>query len=352
MATISGSRQVGWNRSYRWTDSDRCRTLLSAEADRQTVRKGDWAMIRLRDLRVDYENVTAVHDLSLEVGPGEVCGLIGPNGAGKTTTMRAMIGLIEPTHGIIEMAGVDIREHPERASRLIGFMPDFPPMYDDLKCWEFLDLFGGSNMIPRRERGILVDQYLELVGLTEKRNAMVLELSRGMRQRLMLAKTLIPQPKVILLDEPASGMDPTGRIELRNILRELAAVGRTVLVSSHILTEMSEFCTFVAIMERGRMVVSGRIDEVNAQIMGGSPLVIEILDGVEKFLNIAAEDPLAGTVEKNDGDTFMLRYSGDTPAASNFLAQLISSGVRVASFSRRKEGLEELFLKVGAKELS
>ena len=185
-------------------------------------------MIRLRDLRVEYDNITAVRDLSLEVGPGEVCGLIGPNGAGKTTTMRAMLGLIEPTRGTIEMAGVDIREHPERASRLVGFMPDFPPMYDDLKCWEFLDLFAGCYLIPRPERPALVARYLELVGLTEKREAMVLELSRGMRQRLMLAKTLIPQPKVILLDEPASGMDPTGRIELRNILRGLAAEGRTV----------------------------------------------------------------------------------------------------------------------------
>ncbi len=309
-------------------------------------------MIRLHDLRVEYDNITAVHDLSLEVGPGEVCGLIGPNGAGKTTTMRAMLGLIEPTKGTIEIAGVDIREYPERASRLVGFMPDFPPMYDDLKCWEFLDLFAGSYMIPRHERPALVDRYLELVGLNEKREAMVIELSRGMRQRLMLAKTLIPQPKVILLDEPASGMDPTGRIDLRNILKGLAAEGRTVLVSSHILTEMSEFCTFVAIMERGRMVVSGRIDEVNAQIMGGAPLAIEILDGEERFLNLVAEDPLAGVVEREADGIYLFRYGGDSQVASQLLTQLVTAGVRVASFSRRKEGLEELFLKVGAKELS
>ncbi len=309
-------------------------------------------MIRLHDLRVEFDNITAVHDLSLEIGPGEVCGLIGPNGAGKTTTMRAMLGLIEPTRGTIEIAGVDIREHPERASRLVGFMPDFPPMYDDLKCWEFLDLFAGSYMIPRPERPALVGRYLELVGLTEKRESMVAELSRGMRQRLMLAKTLIPQPKVILLDEPASGMDPTGRIDLRNILRGLAAEGRTVLVSSHILTEMSEFCTFVAIMERGRMVVSGRIDEVKAQIMGADSLAIEVLDGEERFLNLLAEDPLAGPIERGVDGVFLFRYAGDTRVASDLLAQLITSGVRIASFSRRKEGLEELFLKVGAKELS
>src|SRR5689334_15726295 len=149
-------------------------------------------MIRVRNLRVDYDDVCAVDDLSLEVGPGEVCGLIGPNGAGKTTTMRAMLGLIEPTRGEVELAGVDMREHPRDACRVVGFMPDFPPLYDDLKCWEFLDLFAASYFIPRRDRRAVVARAMELVGLMEKRNAMAVTLSRGMRQRLMLAKTLIP----------------------------------------------------------------------------------------------------------------------------------------------------------------
>ena len=193
-------------------------------------------MIRVRDLRVDYETVCAVRDLSLEVGPGEVCGLIGPNGAGKTTTMRAMIGLIEPTYGEIELAGVDMRERPRDACRAVGFMPDFPPMYDDLMCWEFLDLFAASYSVPRPGRRGVVDRALTTVGLAEKRTAMIVELSRGMRQRLMLAKTLIPGPQVLMLDEPASGLDPQGRIDLKNVLKALAAEGKTVLVSSHILT--------------------------------------------------------------------------------------------------------------------
>jgi ABC-2 type transport system ATP-binding protein len=308
-------------------------------------------MIRVRDLRVDYDDVCAVRDLSLEVGPGEVCGLIGPNGAGKTTTMRAMLGLIEPTYGEIELAGVDVRDHPREAVRHIGFMPDFPPLYDDLLVWEFLDLFAASYKIPRRQRRAAIDRHLEWVGLTEKRRALVVELSRGMRQRLMLAKTLMPQPRVLLLDEPASGVDPQGRIDLKTILRQLAAEGRTVLISSHILAEMTEFCTAVAIMERGRMVVSGRIDEVNARVLGASLLAVEVLGDADAFARIVGDDPRAGPIERR-GEAFEFRFRGDAAQASDLLAALVRGGVRVASFARRRDNLEELFLKVGARELS
>jgi ABC-2 type transport system ATP-binding protein len=308
-------------------------------------------MIAIRDLRVDYDNICAVRDLSLEVEPGEVCGLIGPNGAGKTTTMRTMLGLIEPTYGEIEIMGIDVREQPEEVGRLVGFMPDFPPVYEDLYVWEFLDLFAASYRIPRPARPAQVDRYLEIVGLSEKRNASVIELSRGMRQRLMLAKTLMPDPQVLLLDEPASGVDPQGRIDLKNILKRLAAERRTILVSSHILAEMNEFCTSVAIMERGQVVVSGRIDEVNARIMGDSLLVVEVLDGLETFLNVLASEPLAGPIETK-ADAHEFRFRGDAEQASDLLTRLVNAGVRVSSFSRRKENLEELFLKVGARELS
>jgi ABC-2 type transport system ATP-binding protein len=308
-------------------------------------------MIRVRGLRVDYDGVCAVHDLSLEVDPGEVCGLIGPNGAGKTTTMRAMVGLIEPTFGEVELAGVDMGERPRDAGRVVGFMPDFPPMYDDLRVWEFLDLFAASYFIPRPLRRETVDRHLELVGLTEKRDAMVATLSRGMRQRVMLAKTLIPDPAVILLDEPASGLDPVGRINLKNVLKALGAGGKTVLISSHILAEMSEFCTSVAIMEKGRMVVNGAIDKVKARVLGDVVLEVEVLGPADEFLRIVSADPLAGPIERGE-TVFSIPYRGDAEKASELLAALVRGGVQIASFSRRKEGLEELFLKVGAKELS
>jgi ABC-2 type transport system ATP-binding protein len=308
-------------------------------------------MISIRDLRVDYDNLCAVRDLTLQVDPGQVCGLIGPNGAGKTTTMRTMLGLIEPTYGTIEIMGIDVHERPEDVGRLVGFMPDFPPVYDDLYVWEFVDLFAASYRIPRAERPRLVERYLEMVGLAEKRNAPVIELSRGMRQRLMLAKTLIPEPQVLLLDEPASGVDPQGRIDLKNILKRLAAEGKTILISSHILAEMNEFCTAVAIMEKGRLVVSGRIDEVNARIMGESLLAVEVLGDPDAFLGMVAGDERAGPVERKGG-SFEFRFRGGAEEASELLTRLVSAGVRVASFARRKENLEELFLKVGAKELS
>jgi ABC-2 type transport system ATP-binding protein len=172
-----------------------------------------------------------------------------------------------------------------------------------------------------------------------------------MRQRLMLAKTLIPEPQVLLLDEPASGVDPQGRIDLKNILKRLAAEKKTVLISSHILAEMNEFCTSVAIMEKGRLVVGGRIEEVNARIMGDSTLAVEVLGDPETFLRIVAGDERAGPIERK-GAAHEFRFRGDAEAASELLARLVAEGVRIASFARRKENLEELFLKVGARELS
>src|SRR5262249_37141642 len=202
-----------------------------------------------------------------------------------------------------------------------------------------------------RRRHAVAD-YLDLVGLTEKREAMVVELSRGMRQRLMLAKTLIPDPQVLLLDEPASGVDPQGRIDLKNVLRRMAEERRTVLISSHILAEMNEFCTSVAIMERGRVVVSGRIEDVNQRIMGDSLLAVEVLAEPELFLWIVGADERAGPVERRTKDTYEFRFRGNAEAASDLLASLVGQGVRVSGFVRRRDNLEDLFLKVGSKGLS
>jgi len=181
---------------------------------------------------------------------------------------------------------------------------------------------------------------------------MVVELSRGMRQRLMLAKTMIPQPRVLLLDEPASGVDPQGRIDLKNIIRRMAEERRTVLISSHILAEMNEFCTSVAIMEQGQIVVSGRIEEVNQRVMGDSLLAVEVLGEPERLLAIIGADERAGPLERKGSNVYEFRYRGDAAAASDLLATLVQQGVRVSGFSRRRDNLEDLFLKVGSRELS
>lgn len=308
-------------------------------------------MISVRNLRVDYDNTCAVDNVSFAVQPGEIYGLIGPNGAGKTSTLRALAGLLQPTYGEIIVAGVDLLVDRELAQQKVGFMPDFPPLYDDLLVWEFLDLFAASFFIPRSQRPAVIDANLDLVELTPKRNAFCKELSRGMRQRLMLAKTLLPDPEVLLLDEPASGLDPHGRSRLKQILKQVAARQRAVLVSSHVLAEMNEFCTALGIMERGRMVVSGSIDEVSGRVGRTGTLLVEVLAGAEQFRAVLVER-LAVAPLKTDGARWEIPFSGSQEEAADLLTEAVGRGVRLASFARRKDTLEDLFLQVNAKELA
>ena len=308
-------------------------------------------MIQVEDLRIDYDDNCAVQDLSLNVQGGEVFGLIGPNGAGKTSTMRALVGLLIPTYGDIRIDGIDIRENPRAVGQVLGFMPDFPPVYEDLFVWEFLDLFAASYFIPKRSRHAAIDRRLDDVGLMEKRYALVGELSRGMRQRLMLAKTLLPEPKVLLLDEPASGMDPHGRAQMKNVIREFADSGGSVLISSHILSEMDEFCSHIGIMQRGEMVISGSVDEITGKVLGTTLVRIEVVTGERALNQILDQHSQAGPADWR-GRRCEFEFEGDDKEASELMAQLVKAGVRMSSFSRKRESLEEIFLQVGAKEVS
>lgn len=311
-------------------------------------------MIEVSELRIDYDDFCAVREVSLKVDPGEVCGLIGPNGAGKTSIMRAIVGLLEPTYGTIRISGIDARENPDDAQKVIGFMPDFAPVYEDLKCWEFLDVFAAAYKIPKSIRARRVDEELARVSLTEKRDVPAGTLSRGMRQRLTLAKTLLPDPQVLLLDEPASGLDPNARIELKQIIRSLSAQGKSVLVSSHILSEMSEFCTSVAIMEKGRMVVHGTIAEVQARFAEGTDLHIRVLDRADDVASwLESYEGVALVTPETDPRSLHVKLtSTDDADVADLLQRMCNSGFRVISFAPRREGLEDLFLKVGAREVS
>lgn len=308
-------------------------------------------MIQVRDLRVDYDDVCAVRDLTLQVSPGEICGLIGPNGAGKTTTLRALAGLLEPTYGEISLNGFDLVTHRAQAVRQMGFMPDFAPVYEDLMVWEFLDLFASSYHIPMADRDRLITQCLQLVDLTEKRTAMTAGLSRGMRQRLILAKTLLPDPQIILLDEPASGMDPHGRILLKDILVTLSGLGKTILISSHILTELSDFCTSVAVMERGRLVVAGRVSEVSEAVLGKTEVEVEVLEHPDRCAEILRQIPEIRNIEQT-GDHLTFATDGGREEESRILEALLAKGVRVVAYGRKRENLEDVFMKIGAKEVS
>lgn len=308
-------------------------------------------MIQVRNLRVDYDDVCAVRDLTLDVASGEVFGLIGPNGAGKTSTLRALVGLVEATYGDVLIGGFDLDRQREQAVALVGFMPDSAPVYDDLTVREFLDLFAAAYHIPPHRRPEVIDKHLALVDLTEKRDAMTGKLSRGMKQRLMLAKTLLPDPQVLLLDEPASGVDPNGRALLKQLMRDLGRAGKTVIISSHILSELSEFCTSVGIMETGRMVISGPVGEVATRVMGRAKISIEIVSGADIAHRVLEQDPrVSAAVWQDNAATFA--FEGEAEQASDLLSALVSAGVRVAAFAREKEDLEALFLTVGAREVS
>jgi ABC-2 type transport system ATP-binding protein len=309
-------------------------------------------MIKARALRVDYDDVTAVAEIDLDVAAGAVFGLIGPNGAGKTSTIRALAGVLEPTWGEIELMGVDARRHPEEAHRALGYMPDFAPLYDDLKVWEYLDVFALAYRLPRATRRDRIDACLEVTRLGEKRDEFVRGLSRGMRQRLVLAKTLIPEPRILLLDEPASGLDPIGRIELRNILAALAGRGAAVLVSSHILTELSEYCTAVGIMEKGRMVISGTIESVLARLGSRGTLRVRAARAHSALADILAHEPLLSGIEVKDNLVAHGAFAGGGEDAARLLARLVAAGVEVADFHVEEDDIEKIFLKVGARELS
>ena len=238
------------------------------------------AAIEIRDLRVDYGNFVAVNDISLSVPAGEVCGLVGPNGAGKTSTFKVLTTLMHPTYGEVRLCDMDLFEQPEAAREVLGYMPDLAPVPSDLRLWEFLDLFAHAHGIgASAKRRLRIEQCLEEVHLTDKRNSWCRELSRGQTQRLVLAKTLLHRPRVMVLDEPASGMDPLSRRDLRLTLRKLAENGVAIIVSSHILSELADMCTSLCVMNQGRILASGPVDEVRHQLGNADrTLVLTVLE--------------------------------------------------------------------------
>ena len=304
------------------------------------------AALAIEHLRVDFPDVIAVNDLTLTIDSGDVCGLIGPNGAGKTTTMRAVSGLQECTRGSVKVAGYELAHDPDQLKRQLGFMPDFCPTYDQLTAFEFLDHFARAYDVPNRNKRI--DECLELTWLTEKRNALCEELSRGMKQRLVLAKTLLPNPTVLLLDEPASGLDPLGRLELRKLLLQLRDAGKAVLISSHILSELSGFCNKAAIMERGKLVMFGAISELGQKLRACKMSVKWRVDG-EKAMEMLRGANVKNLQGAGSGATF--DFDGSTDALDELLKALVVGGVRISEWRSAGDDLEQIFLQSGAKEL-
>ena len=311
-------------------------------------------VIETRGLTKRYDDQLALTGVDLLVGPGEIYGLVGPNGAGKTTTMRILATLLTPTAGEALVCGIPIAEDPIEVRRRIGYMPDFYGVYDDLRVWEYLDFFARCYHVPAARRGAMIGELLEIVGLVDKRDAHVEALSRGMRQRLCLAHTLVHDPQLLILDEPASGLDPRARVEMREILRELRGMGKTILVSSHILPELAELCTSVGIIDRGRLLRSGSLAEIERSLRATAILRIDVL--ADEAGLAAAEawlgtDPRVGSVLRStdpaSGPTRLeVGFDGDTAAQASLLAAMVAAGHRVSGFSQATSDLEELFLQV------
>ncbi|MGV3721441.1 MAG: ATP-binding cassette domain-containing protein [Actinomycetota bacterium] len=304
-------------------------------------------MVDIQHLRKEYSNnLVAVKDLSLHLDRGDIFGFIGPNGAGKTTTIKMLATLLRPTSGRAFIDGVDVTREPERVRGIIGYMPDNFGVYDDIKVWEYLDFFAAAYKIPRDKRPQIIDDVLELTDLTVKKDSYVEELSRGMKQRLCLAKTLVHDPQVLLLDEPASGLDPRARIEIKELLRELKAMGKTIIISSHILPELADFCNKIGIIEQGELIVSGDVSEIMRQITGGQLLDVRVLpEDEERAVALLQELPTVRAVRRTDRE-LKVDYTGDPDHTYEVLGALVAQGVRVRSFTEEHTDLEDIFMKV------
>jgi ABC-2 type transport system ATP-binding protein len=306
-------------------------------------------MLEVQHLRKEYRNLIAVKDLSFDLEQGDIFGFIGPNGAGKTTTIKILATLLRPTAGRALINGIDVVRDPEAVRGIIGYMPDFFGVYDDIKVWEYLDFFAAAYKIPRPKRPGIIDDVLELTDLTVKKEAYVEELSRGMKQRLCLAKTLVHDPKVLLLDEPASGLDPRARIEIKELLKELKSMGKTIIISSHILPELADFCNKIGIIEQGELVVSGDVQAIMQQVSGGRVFelkVAEDVDGVAALLEARADVRGVRPGERNGGGSLKIDYTGDPDEVHQLLRDLLVAGFKVQSFSEQETDLEDIFMKV------
>ena len=308
-------------------------------------------LLSLEKVRVEFGKLMAVRDVSFELRGGSLLGLIGPNGAGKTTLLRAIASLQPISSGAISVLGERVYPGDEEGARMIGFTPDVPPLYDKLTVKQFLNFIAAGYGLTREDTEPAIGMWLEKVWLTDKANQKVKGLSRGMKQRLGIARTLLPNPQIILLDEPAAGLDPAGRVQFRKLLMDLRDQGKTLIVSSHILSDMEEYCTHIGIMSHGAMVQFGTVREISAGVDDG-----------RCAYTIHLAEPVAGMgelLEKIEGVSdvglermqLSLRYWSDRPRAAALLAELVRQGVPVAGFSANAAGLEEAYLRTGIRQV-
>ena len=302
-------------------------------------------MIELIDFGKNYGDFTAVDHLNLKIEAGEMFGFIGPNGAGKSTTIRFLATLLKATHGEGIVNGHSVTRRPLDVRRSVGYMPDNFGVYDGMKVWEFLDFFAVAYQIPRGKRKQVIGDVLELLDLTHKRDDFVNGLSRGMKQRLCLAKTLVHDPPVLILDEPSSGLDPRARLEVKALLKELRRMGKTILISSHILTELADCCTSIGIIERGQLLMHGPMDDVYRRIKRNRMLEIRVLEKFDMALSMVRSLPETLDVQV-DNHKITAELAAEDHQVAGLLERLIASGVRMHSFAEKDPTLEDVFMLV------
>ncbi|WP_102692827.1 ABC transporter ATP-binding protein [Rummeliibacillus pycnus] len=305
-------------------------------------------MIEINGLTKKYGSFYALQGLDLTINEGTVFGFVGANGAGKSTTFSILSTLLQPTAGEAFIDGISVTQNPEEVRKLIGYMPDFFGVYDQLKVGEYLDFFGSSYGVPAEKRAMLIPQLLELVNLTHKRYDYVDVLSRGMKQRLCLARTLIHDPKVLILDEPASGLDPRARVEMRAILKQLKGKGKTILISSHILPELAEMCDEIGVIDQGKLMVHGSVAEIQAQLMGEKLITVRYQAGYD--LNLAKqffeENPFVSSIQITKNQ-LNFRFTGSEEDQIRLIKQVVvQQDAPILSFAEDEKDLEDVFMEI------
>jgi len=308
-------------------------------------------MIEILGFSKYFGSFCAVNNLSLKVDEGDVFGFIGPNGAGKTTTLKFLATLLKPTAGDALIAGHSVTKEVYEVRRHIGYMPEEFGVYEGMRIWEYLDFFGAAYKIPAARRKAIIDDVLELLDLAHKRDDFVEALSRGMKQRLCLAKTLVHDPEVLILDEPASGLDPRARLEVKELIKELRRMGKTIMISSHILSELADICNKIGIIERGNLLAAGDIEEIRRSIKEHRVLEIEVLGDVEEARSYIESRKGVLSVEPA-GELLRVEFAGDLEDIVALHKELVEQGVRVVWFREHETDLEEVFLRVTKGEVA
>ena len=302
-------------------------------------------MLYINDLTKNYGSFTAVNHLSLHIPEGDLFGFVGPNGAGKTTTIRIVCGLLKASGGTVRIGGTEAAVGSKEMKRLIGYVPDFFGVYDNLKVREYMDMYGSMYGMTTRDILRLTDDLLELVNLSDKKEFYVDTLSRGMKQRLCVARALLHNPKLLILDEPNSGLDPRARVEMKELLKNLHSMGKTIVISSHILSELSEMCSSIGIMNHGKLITAGRIEDIMQQISGGSRIHIHVASDIEPAVRMLKEQAFV-TVESVRENELIITFGGTDEEVCALIGRLIQNQVILTGFHREEGSLESLFMQL------